>query len=289
VDDAKGFGEWCHKSFGFELPEDAVAEAVDREGSCEKIVEAVRSRYLQRREDFGDELAGRIEQYLLLNAIDSKWKDHLHAIDSLKAGIGLRGYGQQDPKIAYKKEGTLLFEEKLLPSIEDEISSLILRIQVEKPGEGSEGGEGSGARVPAPRRGPSGSAAASASLTPRGMTSGQIAAGRSAPTPEQVEAYRKEMRTRQARQLMRPGVAASNAFDVMRRRQQGAAAATAPAGSQPAPASPAAPAGAGRSSSGASTEAQAEAGQAAEAPTVGRNEPCPCGSGKKYKKCHGKA
>ena len=277
VDDAKGFGEWCHKSFGFEVETAALQEAVDREGNCDAVVEAVSNRFLERREEFGDELAERIEQYLLLNAIDTKWKDHLHAVDALKAGIGLRGYGQQDPKIAYKKEGTILFEEKLLPSIEDEIASLVLRIQVERPAEGGQGEAGSA--VPAPRRGTGGAAG---TLTPRGMTSGQVAAGRKAPSPEQVEAYRKEMRKRQARQLMRPGVSASSAFDVMRRRQQTSAATATPP----------------KDSSGAETkegqaarakEESAERAVPATADAVGRNEPCPCGSGKKYKKCHGKA
>jgi preprotein translocase subunit SecA len=92
----------------------------------------VHARYEAREAEVGSETMRKVEQYLLLNSIDSKWKDHLHALDSLKTGIGLRGYGQLDPKNEYKREGFQLFE-NLMAAVEDEVASLILRIRVEKP------------------------------------------------------------------------------------------------------------------------------------------------------------
>ena len=133
-DDPDGFKEWCLKTFGLEITSSAAELATDSEaGDIDPTYKLIEKRYADREEEFGDDLARRIESYILLNAIDSRWKDHLKAIDSLKVGIGLRGYGQEDPKTAYKKEGTDLFQNELLPAIENEVASLILRIQVQKP------------------------------------------------------------------------------------------------------------------------------------------------------------
>jgi preprotein translocase subunit SecA len=182
----------------------------------------------------------RVEQYLLLNAVDSRWKDHLKAVDALKAGIGLRGYGQVDPKSEYKKEGFELFH-RLLEAVEEEVSSLILRIQVARPE--------AAAAAPAGQELP----------TPKGMGPGVAGA----PVGGQRPARRPVRRA-----------PASAAFDVQRRRQAMAAAA----------------AGKGAEAPGGKSSATAAAGpeSAAEFEGVGRNDACPCGSGKKFKKCHGK-
>jgi preprotein translocase subunit SecA len=251
--DPAGFAEWCQKTFNVETSESEAVSATDTENPvCTSVLERLKARYDEREAEMGDELTRRVEQYLLLNSIDYKWKDHLHAVDSLKAGIGLRGYGQQDPKVAYKKEGTELFHEKLLPAVENEVASLILRIQARRPEESQ--GEGD----EQPQEG---------GLMPRGMVrAGQAVpgGGPTAPTPEQLVALRQRMQQQNARRAMRPQVPASNAFDVMRRGQGGAGGGGSTQKASPAPAS---------------------------APTgfegTGRNDPCPCGSGKKFKKCHG--
>ncbi len=251
--DPTGFAEWCQKTFNVEVPESDAVLATDTENPhCDAVLDRLGSRYDEREADMGDELTRRVEQYLLLNSIDSKWKDHLHAVDALKAGIGLRGYGQQDPKVAYKKEGTELFHEKLLPAVENEVASLILRIQARRPEESQDEGDGG---------------ADEGGLTPRGMVrAGQAVpgGGPTAPTPEQLAALRQRMQQQAARRAMRPQVPASNAFDVMRR---------------------------GQASSGGGGSAQETTPAPASTPSgfegTGRNEPCPCGSGKKFKKCHG--
>jgi preprotein translocase subunit SecA len=242
--DASGFKDWCLRTFGFEIPDELAARAVDAAGGTEGVLEVVQEHYARRQEEFGEDLARRVEQYILLNAIDLKWKDHLHAVDALKAGIGLRSYGQVDPKIEYKREGTKLFDDHLIPAIEDDVASKMLRIQVARPAEGETQGESGG-------------------LTPRGMVSGGVTTG--GPTPAQIDAYKRQMRQQQARQAMRPSVPASSAFDVMRRKQGAAA---------PEPVK-------------AATSVQAEPDP--KFAGAKRNGPCPCGSGKKFKKCHGAA
>jgi preprotein translocase subunit SecA len=73
-----------------------------------------------------------IEKYLLLDAFDSKWKDHLYNMDALRGGIGLRSYASEDPKTAYKKEGYSLFEE-MLRSIQDQVTDYVLRLEIARP------------------------------------------------------------------------------------------------------------------------------------------------------------
>ncbi len=280
--DPSGYKEWLQRTYGFEADEAQVELATQKdEPDTDPIVDTVLTRYQGRREELGDFMQ-RVEQYVLLNAIDGKWKDHLYAIDSLKQGIGLRGYAQQDPKIAYKKEGTELFNQHLLPAIEDEVSSLILRIQVASPEERAARAE------------------RDAALAPKGMVAGATAAGgtRPQPTSAQIEAYRKQVRQAQARQAMRRPVSASNAFDLMRRQKaaaeaaapEGAATETAEAGEPAAAQQPREAAAKPASGAPQATKTPAAAPGAAQDPAfagVGRNDPCPCGSGKKYKKCHG--
>ncbi|MCP5002379.1 MAG: preprotein translocase subunit SecA, partial [Planctomycetes bacterium] len=77
----------------------------------------------------GEESLRKIEQILMLDKIDTKWKDHLYAMDHLKSGIGLRGYAQVDPKIEYKREALGMFE-KMSTSIREEVTDLIFKIRV---------------------------------------------------------------------------------------------------------------------------------------------------------------
>jgi len=82
---------------------------------------------------FGRDLLRRelsmLEQYVLLQIYDQAWKDHMHAIDLLKESIGLRGYAEQDPKIAYKKEGFGMFQE-MRAGIEDKVTSIIFKARL---------------------------------------------------------------------------------------------------------------------------------------------------------------
>ena len=267
--DAEGFRGWFQKTFGFEIEADTANDAVSKDGNVQPVLDALSGNYEKRETELTPEILRQLERYILLNAIDGRWKDHLHAIDALKAGIGLRGYGQVDPKTEYKKEGFRLFEQ-LLQAIEDEVTSLILRIKISRP----EDRQGEAAAKPA-----------AAVPQPKGIEPSAAAMAR--------------MRAAAARPRAPQYVPASRAFDVAK-RQQMLAALQKPAAPQPAPAAPApaeakadgnapAPAPATPTPHTASpAPARVAAVQRAHVPAVGRNDPCPCGSGQKYKKCHGK-
>ena len=76
----------------------------------------------------GPELMRETERMIMLNVIDNQWKDHLLSMDHLKEGIGLRGYGQKDPLIEYKKESFVLFQD-MMDRIEDETIRFLFFMQ----------------------------------------------------------------------------------------------------------------------------------------------------------------
>ena len=161
----------------------------------QRAVETIKTAYDAREEKFTLDVMRHLERVITLQSIDAHWKDHLLAMDHLKDGIGLRGYGQRNPLQEYQREGYDMFVD-MLGRFEADV--------VEK------------------------------------MYSVQIAA-------EQDVDRIEEIRRRRHQQMM--------AAQVASRRVEEAPA----------------------------TVVKREADK------VGRNDPCPCGSGKKYKKCHGTA
>jgi len=108
--DWEAIGEGVYKTFGFHL--DIPAETMERLNPTnfgELLREKVREVFAAKAVEFGDEMMDHLIKVLMLQAIDTHWKDHLLSIDHLKEGIGLRGYGQKDPKQEYKKEAFELF------------------------------------------------------------------------------------------------------------------------------------------------------------------------------------
>jgi preprotein translocase subunit SecA len=93
------------------------------------LVSRVETVYGEHEEETGEPAMRFLERYLLLQTIDAKWKDHLYAMDKLKEGIGLRGYGQMDPKIEYKKEGYGMFG-RMLDDIRTEIATTVLKVRL---------------------------------------------------------------------------------------------------------------------------------------------------------------
>ncbi len=164
--------------------------ALSREELREKLWGALKKSYEDKEQEVGRELMQHLEKVFMLQAVDQQWKDHLLAMDHLKEGIGLRGYGQKDPLIEYKKEGFDMFEEMKLRIVETTVENLF-RVRAAKGQE-------------------------------------------------------EELERRQKRQLSQLNFI-----------------------------------GAGDAATAAPTPVHSEK-------KTGRNEPCPCGSGKKYKKCHGK-
>ena len=128
--DLDGLAEWFERKTGIpaELPEEA---RIDLDALEAHLVERARNAFLRKCEDVGKEPMLDFGRSMALRTIDMKWKDHLHAMDELRSGIGLRSYAQLDPKIEYKSEGGEMFE-RMLISIADEVSSLLFRVQVER-------------------------------------------------------------------------------------------------------------------------------------------------------------
>jgi preprotein translocase subunit SecA len=77
----------------------------------------------------GADQARSLERFVVLQTVDTRWKEHLLAMDHLKEGIGLRGYAQQDPLRIYKKEGFDMFQD-LMARIKDEIVDILFKIQI---------------------------------------------------------------------------------------------------------------------------------------------------------------
>ncbi|MFH0943520.1 MAG: preprotein translocase subunit SecA, partial [Candidatus Beckwithbacteria bacterium] len=93
------------------------------------LKEIITKTYEQREKQVGSELMRQVEKLVMLNTIDRLWIDHLDAVDDLREGIGLRGYGQRDPLVEYKGEAFNMFE-RLIGTIDYEISRRIFRVQV---------------------------------------------------------------------------------------------------------------------------------------------------------------
>ncbi|HEV7672681.1 MAG TPA: preprotein translocase subunit SecA [Thermoanaerobaculia bacterium] len=108
--------------FGADLSELGVQELEDT------LLAAVRNRYQEREARFGTEMMRSFERAIMLHAVDVAWKDHLLALDHLKEGIGLRGYGQRDPLNEYKRESYELFE-SMRSRVQDDILSKLFHFE----------------------------------------------------------------------------------------------------------------------------------------------------------------
>ncbi|HTY20553.1 MAG TPA: preprotein translocase subunit SecA [Geobacteraceae bacterium] len=128
--DWHGIGESVHLSFGFHL--DIPPETMERLNPVnfkELLQEKIHEIFDAKLAEFGDELMDHLIKVIMLQAIDSQWKDHLLSIDHLKEGIGLRGYGQKDPKQEYKKEAFELFM-SMITRIRTEVVEKIFWVQL---------------------------------------------------------------------------------------------------------------------------------------------------------------
>ena len=180
------------------------AEAIDVEEIVERVVAAARTAFEAKVQLVGEENFTQFERVVLLQNIDSQWREHLAALDYLRQGIHLRGYAQKQPKQEYKREAFVLFGQ-LLDSVKNDVTRVLMNVRVQSPEQMAEAAE---------------------QLEERAEHIGNVTY--TAPTETgEVESI----------------------------SQSSAARAERPDGSMP---------------------------------RVGRNDPCPCGSGKKFKHCHGK-
>jgi len=127
--DIAGLVRRVRRVFPIDLSTEDLKGIYSREELREKISEKVRRAYEEKEARLGEELMRELERMILLHIIDSRWKDHLYAIDSLKEGIGLRGYGQRDPLIEYKRESYEMFED-LIQRIKEGVSEYIFKVEI---------------------------------------------------------------------------------------------------------------------------------------------------------------
>ncbi|MCU1294081.1 MAG: protein translocase subunit secA, partial [Bryobacterales bacterium] len=222
--------------FGATIETDELAN-LGRPQLEETIYEKLVARYEEKEQMIGAENLRQAERIIMLNVVDNQWKDHLLSMDHLKEGIGLRGYGQKDPLIEYKKEGFAMFQD-MMDRIEDETLKYLFFMRIEM---------GAPPPVPYPE-----------------IEEEEYEEGSEPQTLEPPQPSPAEIAARQ-REAERSVVDLTR--NIQRKKDRELAQLQFAGGGQ----------------NGAQPQ------QPKTAAKVGRNELCPCGSGKKYKKCHGAA
>lgn len=203
--------------WGIQLPLKATVEAssaITDEDIVEKVVAAANAAFAEKVEQIGEENFTHFERMVLLQTIDSHWREHLAALDYLRQGIHLRGYAQKQPKQEYKREAFELFGQ-MLDAVKNEVTRVLMTVKVQ--------------------------------------------------SAEQVEQAADDLEDRAERIANVTYTAPTETGEVLSLLDE-------------------ATAGGGQRALAAGGGAAVLAG---EMPRVGRNDPCPCGSGKKYKHCHG--
>ena len=234
--DIAGMKAEIYGRFGVDFLADGVdPKTLSHHELGDAIFDRLTARYDAKEKLIGAEAMRQHERVIMLSVLDQLWKDHLLQMDHLKEGIGLRGYGQHDPLIEYKRESFTIFEEMMEHFEEETVRVLYLMRVVDENGD-----EINYALVGGGQRPPSSEAAVAAQSS--GPTAGAEtqAPRRMQTTLDDVEKQFQRRKERELEQARRAGAGQ-------------------PEGVQ----------------------------QVVRGDKVGRNDPCPCGSGKKYKKCHG--
>jgi preprotein translocase subunit SecA len=238
---------------GPETSEEALDEAAEtRETLVEYLRDLADGRLETRMAEHGEEVWSQVERFVLLRTIDSLWVEHLTELDDMRRGIGLRGYAQQDPLNEFRKEAYRLYEE-LRDLIRRQVAATIFRVTVNRE------------PVTTPLPGP-----------------GQPARPLLGDTDPNGGAHAGHDRATTAPSQPRAPLTAGQAA----LRQPGAAVAPDPSAVRGLPADPMKTA---RVTPGdaAAAGSSTRPGFTPSGARIGRNDPCWCGSGQKYKKCHG--
>jgi len=129
----RGLDDVVFKQFALRLNFSETGRNLSRDAIEDTLLDAAKSLLKKKEEEYGKPLMDYLMKVIMLQSIDSHWKDHLLSMDHLKEGIGLRGYGQKDPVREYQKEGYEMFMEMINRIKEDTIEKLcIVRIQREE-------------------------------------------------------------------------------------------------------------------------------------------------------------
>ena len=201
-----------------------------REEIEEALYEQLQHRYQEREDMIGPDIMRQTERMIMLQVVDDQWKDHLLSMDHLKEGIGLRGYGQKDPLVEYKKESFTLFQD-MMDRIEDETVRILFTFTFEtgrpqlpfNPSDDEYEEEDGDEPAPAP------------AVNEQERLAAQAA----------VQDFTRKIERNKDREMAQLQFLG------------------------------------GETSTSTATQTVVKGDK------VGRNDPCPCGSGKKYKKCHG--
>src|SRR5579864_5970548 len=141
--DLKGLKDGIFTRFGVDIYAEGIKpETLNRGELGDAIFDKLKERYASKEQLIGPEAMRYHERMIMLSVLDSLWKDHLLNMDHLKEGIGLRGYGQHDPLVEYKRESFDMFEEMMKRFQEQTVQYLYLMQILERPPEGSAGGPG---------------------------------------------------------------------------------------------------------------------------------------------------
>ena len=204
----------------FSIQQADLADVITDEYSSDEIADstwsAIKAVYKKKEDLVGTETIRRLERDIALQIVDNQWKDHLYSLDHLKEGIGLRGYGQRNPLVEYKKESFELFQD-MKARVEEEIVRYLFGVRLAEGGNAASSPSAKRKAAPLIMNHPDATPTLNRSAQSLGLPNSQT-----------------------------PRPARTGGDDVIKTvRNKG--------------------------------------------PKVGRNAPCPCGSGKKYKKCHGGA
>jgi preprotein translocase subunit SecA len=239
--DLKALKDAIFSRFGVDIyAEGLKPEEMNRQELGDAVFDKLKEGYDAKEALIGAEAMRYHERMIMLSVIDAQWKDHLLSMDHLKEGINLRGYGQHDPLVEYKRESFDMFEEMMQRFQEETARYLYLMQIMERPPDlGVLPGGGSGDSNELSAQGPDGG-------VPSVITGGRGGNGRPprqvATSVDEIEAAFQRKKKKELEQARMAGAGDMQVQQVVRSGEK-----------------------------------------------VGRNDPCPCGSGKKYKKCCGAA
>ncbi|MGD8534648.1 MAG: preprotein translocase subunit SecA [Candidatus Aminicenantes bacterium] len=127
--DTEGFRKGIASQFGLDVEEFGIDwDTINYDELKEKVTKALKDGYAEKEQILGEERMREFERVIMLQLTDSQWKDHLLAMDHLKEGIGLRGYGQRDPLVEYKRESYDMFQ-SMMDRIEEETIRYLFLLQ----------------------------------------------------------------------------------------------------------------------------------------------------------------
>jgi len=237
--DLKGLKDAIFTRFGVDiLAEGIKPETLNRQELGDAIFERLKERYDAKEKLIGPDAMRYHERMIMLSVLDAQWKDHLLGMDHLKEGIGLRGYGQHDPLVEYKRESFDMFEAMMQRFQEETVRYLYLMQILERPSDSGTMGR--------PSVGPEGQGGPEAGVPVLRSGGGTDGNGRRPPRSiaTSVDDLEEAFQRKKRRELEQARMAGSGDMQPVQQVVRGTA-------------------------------------------KIGRNDPCPCGSGKKYKKCCG--